>query len=110
MRQFLGGKPQRYAAECFRTLFEGEGTPGYLKNLSRLQDSLGYLNDVETARDLLTAFDTRDGSPRAAAVTRASGLVIGWYQRGAKELESKQRKQWKQFKSETPFWTENGIG
>ncbi|HKX06565.1 MAG TPA: CHAD domain-containing protein [Stellaceae bacterium] len=106
----LGVKKLRYAAECFRSLFEGEGTPGYLKSLSRLQDSLGYLNDVETARDLLTAFDTRNGSPQAAALTRASGLVIGWYQRGAKELESKQRKQWKQFRSDTPFWTENGLG
>jgi inorganic triphosphatase YgiF len=106
----LGVKRLRYAAECFRSLFEGETTPGYLKGLSRLQDSLGHLNDVETARELLKEFDARDGSPQAPALTRASGLVIGWYKRGAKELESKLRKQWKQFKSETPFWTESTAG
>jgi len=106
----LGVKKLRYAAECFRSLFEGEATPGYLKGLSRLQDSLGHLNDVETARELLKEFDTHDGSTQAAALTRASGLVIGWYKRGAKELESKLRKQWKQFKAETPFWAEDAAG
>jgi hypothetical protein len=58
----------------------------------------------------LTGFDTRDGSPQASALTRAGGLVVGWYQRGHKELETKLRKQWKQFKSETPFWSENVAG
>ena len=106
----LGVKKLRYAAECFRSLFETGGTPGYLRKLSRLQDGLGQLNDVETARELLTAFDRRDGSPQAVALVRASGLVLGWYQRGAKELESKLRKRWKRFRSATPFWAEDGIG
>ena len=105
----LGVKKLRYAAECFRTLFEGETTPGYLKGLSRLQDSLGHLNDVETARELLKEFDSHDGTPQAASLTRASGLVIGWYKRGAKELEARLRKQWKQFKGETPFWAEDAA-
>jgi CHAD domain-containing protein len=106
----LGVKKLRYAAECFRSLFEGETTPTYLKGLSRLQDSLGHLNDVETARELLQEFDTHDGSPQASALTRASGLIIGWYKRGAKELEAKLRKQWRQFKAETPFWAEDAAG
>lgn len=106
----LGVKRLRYAAECFRSLFGGEATPGYLKGLSRLQDSLGHLNDVETARELLKEFDGHDGTPAAAALTRASGLVIGWYKRGAKELESRLRKQWKQFKADTPFWSEDAAG
>ncbi|MGH7123799.1 MAG: CHAD domain-containing protein, partial [Stellaceae bacterium] len=106
----LGVKKLRYAAECFRTLFEGETTPGYLKGLSRLQDSLGHLNDVETARELLKEFDSHDSSSQAAALSRASGLVIGWYRRGANELDAKLRKQWRQFKGETPFWTEDAAG
>jgi len=106
----LGVKKLRYAAECFRSLFEGEATPGYLKGLSRLQDSLGHLNDVATASDLLKEFDGHDGSPQAAALTRASGLIVGWYKRGTGELESKLRKQWKQFKADTPFWTEDPAG
>jgi len=104
----LGVKRLRYAAECFRSLFEGEATPGYLKGLSRLQDSLGHLNDVETARELLEEFDDHDGTP-AASLARASGLVIGWYKRGDEELESKLRKHWKQFKSDQPFWTEDAA-
>src|SRR5262249_55150867 len=54
----LGVKKLRYAAECFRSLFEGVATPGYLKSLSRLQDGLGHLNDVETARALLKEFES----------------------------------------------------
>src|SRR5205085_596436 len=62
-------KRLRYAAECFRSLFEGEATRAYLKGLSRLQDSLGKLNDVETARELLGEVQP------AASLARASGLV-----------------------------------
>ncbi len=106
----LAVKRMRYTAECFRSLFASEEVPDYLKSLSRLQDSLGHLNDVETARELLKEFDGHDGSPRAAALTRASGLVVGWYKRGAKELEEKLRKQWKQFKNGTPFWADAAAG
>ena len=105
----LGVKRLRYAAECFRSLFEGDATPGYLKRLSRLQDSLGHLNDVETASELLQQFGDH-GTLSAASLARASGLVIGWYRRGAEELESKLRKHWKQFRADQPFWTEDAAG
>jgi len=105
----LGVKKFRYAAECFRSLFEGETTPAYLKRLSRLQDSLGHLNDVETARGLLDVFGGQGMAGDAAALARASGLVIGWHGRGAKSLEPKLRKQWKAFKAVAPFWTEDNA-
>ena len=105
----LGVKKLRYVAECFRSLFEGEATPRYLKGLSRLQDVLGHLNDVETARELLQEFGGDTGSP-PAAITRGGGLVIGWHKRGGEELESKLRKLWKQFKADTPFWAEDAAG
>jgi hypothetical protein len=58
----------------------------------------------------LKEFDGHDGSPAAVPLTRASGLVVGWYKRGTKELETKLRKQWKQFRGENPFWTEDAAG
>jgi triphosphatase len=105
----LGVKKLRYAAECFRSLFESEATPGYLKQLSRLQDGLGQLSDVETARDLLQELGGHDGALETGALTRAAGLVIGWYARGTKLLEPKLRKRWKRFRADTPFWTEDGA-
>jgi inorganic triphosphatase YgiF len=99
-------KRLRYAAEFFRSLYDKGETMPYLKRLSRLQDDLGHLNDVETATRLLTDFEERGGPKRAESLCRASGLVTGWHSRGAAALGPKLRKKWRAFKGEAPFWTE----
>ena len=103
----IGVKKLRYAADCFRSLYDSEIVLPYMKRLSRLQDALGHLSDVETAERLLETL-ARDGTTaEAAALGRASGLVIGWHGRGARALEPKLRKNWKAFKAATPFWGED---
>jgi inorganic triphosphatase YgiF len=100
----IGLKKLRYAADSFRSLYEGEATAAYMKRLSRLQDVLGHLNDVDIAGRLVEGFAQEAAAEDAAAVARASGLVIGWYGHGIAALEPKLRKQWKGFKSALPFW------
>ena len=78
-----------------------------MRRLSRLQDALGHLSDVETAERLLDSLGRDGTAAEAAALGRASGLVIGWHGRGASAQEPKLRKHWKAFKAATPFWGED---
>ena len=102
----IGVKKLRYAADCFRSLYDTEIVLPYMKRLSRLQDALGHLSDVETAERLLESLAHDGSAAEAAALGRASGLVIGWHGRGAKALEPRLRKTWKAFKAAAPFWSE----
>jgi inorganic triphosphatase YgiF len=100
----IGLKKLRYAADSFRSLYEGDATAAYMKRLSRLQDVLGHLNDIDIAGRLVETFAREASAEEAAAVARASGLIMGWYGRGMAALEPKLRKQWKVFKAAQPFW------
>ncbi|HTS91541.1 MAG TPA: CHAD domain-containing protein [Stellaceae bacterium] len=105
----IGLKKLRYAADSFRTLYEGGATAAYMKRLSRLQDVLGHLNDVDIAGRLVEGFAQGAATGDSVAVARASGLVIGWYGHGIAALEPRLRKQWKAFKSAQPFWEAGGA-
>lgn len=100
----LALKRLRYSADFFRSLYDkGTATP-YLKRLSKLQDGLGRLNDVETAAKLLEELEQRSAANGVGTVRRATGLVIGWHSRGAAALQPKLRRRWRAFKTEAPFW------
>lgn len=103
----LALKRLRYAGEFFRSLYDKGATAPYLKRLSRLQDTLGHLNDVETATRLLEQVQERAKHAGTEKLHRAAGLVIGWHRRGAANLEPKLRRQWRAFKSEAPFWADD---
>jgi len=69
-----------------------------------------YSPSAGSVYPILQELEDHDGTPSAAPLARASGLVIGWYRRGAEELESKLRKHWKQFRTDQRFWTEDAAG
>lgn len=77
-------KKQRYASEVFAGLYAGGHTKIYEARLVELQDSLGYLNDVEVARrlldDLLGSVSTR----RRAGMAEAAKSVLAWHEAKAK--------------------------
>ena len=100
----LAVKKLRYAADAFRTLYVGEATRGYLKRLARLQDQLGFLNDLETACGLVDRFVSENGAQDATRLARAGGLLIGWHARRAKRATRRLGKDWKMFKTVPPFW------
>ena len=100
----LAVKKLRYAADAFRSLYGDAGARPYLRRLARLQEQLGFLNDVESARRLVDQFAAEGGEEDAPALARAGGLVVGWHARHAKRAVRQLNKQWKLFKSAAPFW------
>lgn len=75
----IAAKRLRYMAEFFAPLFAAKRTASYLRELSALQDALGTLNDLVTARRLLARLPLgRSAAPavrRWMAEQRATELV-----------------------------------
>lgn len=116
-------KKLRYTADFFRALYEDKPTRRYLQELASLQDSLGHLNDVATARRLLA--EARHGlrtPPEAratetpqppfhadpVALAQACGLVVGWHARGVVDQEATLCRNWERFAASKPFWPKPG--
>jgi CHAD domain-containing protein len=95
-------KKLRYAAEFFSSLYPQKKVKPYLKELSRLQDVFGYLNDVATAERLLA--EVTGGSFHPKPLLRAEGLVLGWHGYAADDAWPKVKKRWKKLKKTKPFW------
>ncbi len=95
----IQGKKLRYAGMFFAPVFKKKKVRPFVKALGRLQDELGHLNDIASARDGLAALD--DGS-RAHA--RAAALVEGWYARIVAEREAALLAAWAAFGRQPRFW------
>jgi inorganic triphosphatase YgiF len=76
MRKAL--KSFRYAVEFFGTLYDSRRTARFVKDLKKLQDVFGYVNDVATARALNAICEERCAS--SAAAQRACGYALGWHE------------------------------
>jgi inorganic triphosphatase YgiF len=100
----LAVKKLRYAADSFRSLYSEEAARPYLKRLSRLQEQLGLLNDIEIARRFIEQFAAECGAEDGPALARAGGLVVGWHARNTKRMRRRLAKQWRAFRSAAPFW------
>lgn len=102
MRKAL--KKFRYGLEFFASLFPGAPRKAFLKQLKRLQDVFGYLNDVAMA-ERLTATGTGSGrTARAAALAAASGFVLGWHEAQARTAWAEARSGWKEASKAKPCW------
>ncbi len=100
-------KGLRYTIEAFRPLYPPEEVAAFLKQLKRMQDVFGYLNDVETARSVLdpAAHAGIAGGPAAAAAE----AVVAWHLRRSEKAWKTARKRWKALKATPRFW-EAGPG
>jgi len=96
-------KKLRYAFEFFHNLYSGRKVKRFARDLARLQEGLGRLNDVETARRLLARLAERDGG-RAPDAVLAAGLVTGWYAALADHSIGKLDKAWTRLHNRKPFW------
>ena len=100
-------KKLRYPAEFFASLFEAKGIKKFFACLSDLQDDLGSLNDVATARELLQemvhalAGDDAAYEPRLAMV---AGEIIGWHSCKAERGLKRVAKHWAKFEDAPRFW------
>ncbi len=83
----IGTKKLRYALEFFSPLLPARRTTELLKQLMRLQDTLGQLNDLASAGTLLMECANEDFSLREAV-----SLVGGWHARRHANLLAKTRR------------------
>ncbi|KON80853.1 CHAD domain-containing protein [Azoarcus sp. PA01] len=67
-------KRLRYGIEFFAPLFPAKAGRRYLQHIVRVQDALGFVNDVEIARGRLLGWAGEDAELRAAAA-----FVSGWH-------------------------------
>ena len=97
-------KKLRYATEFFHSLYPRGRTHSYLSALKGLQDTLGHLNDVAVAERLAGDLVGR-AAEEPGALTRSSGLVLGWVARGGAEAEPEVQAAWQAFAERKPFWS-----
>lgn len=77
-RMRIAFKKLRYAVEFFAALLPTRRLKPYLKELEKLQDALGELNDLAVAQGLIAGLSRiRTDRIRTAGV-RADGLAAGW--------------------------------
>ncbi|MEI6984885.1 MAG: CYTH and CHAD domain-containing protein [Rhodospirillaceae bacterium] len=107
-------KRLRYTVDFFRALHDDKSVTRYLRLLGALQDTLGQLNDVATAMQMISHLATaelpelpelseRPGQPESALM-RALGIVIGWHGRALAEREPQLVAEWRAFINTKPFW------
>ena len=100
----IAAKKLRYAAEFFAPLFADRRARAYVRSLSRLQSTLGVLNDVATAERLLAELAPPE-TTSAPRVAYAAGLARGWMaalQAGGIDAIDKA---WRIFAKRKPFWS-----
>jgi inorganic triphosphatase YgiF len=97
-------KKLRYASEFFRGLFPARDARRYISRLSKLQDSLGHLNDVATAERQLSRILEHLAGEKTAEHERAAGFVEGWAARDADRGDRRLLKLWSDFEDVRPFW------
>ncbi|HXZ67956.1 MAG TPA: CHAD domain-containing protein, partial [Alphaproteobacteria bacterium] len=100
-------KKLRYPAEFFASLFEAKGTKKFFACLTDLQDDLGSLNDVATARALLHDMAqalASDDAKSEQQVAMTAGEIIGWHSCMAERGLKRVAKHWAKFEDAPKFW------
>jgi triphosphatase len=101
-------KKLRYTIEFLQSLFDKGRVKAFVKLLGRLQDDLGYINDVRTAQELIAEI-VRHAKDNCESITRAGGVVLGWHEREQRDQESKLRKHVRRLRRAKPFWPRKRI-
>ncbi|MBT3358783.1 MAG: CHAD domain-containing protein [Rhodospirillales bacterium] len=78
-------KKLRYATDFFSSLYGRERVRGFTTEMQKLQDGLGYMNDVAVARDLVAHLVKTSSRNTAGPIARAGALVLGWHSFGAEQ-------------------------
>jgi CHAD domain-containing protein len=100
----IEAKKLRYAAEFLRGLFPRSRSGRLIRATSDLQDMLGHLNDVSTARTLLGEVLERLDGEASPALVRAAGFVEGWISHEAEGQLAGLADGWRALRRQKPFW------
>jgi len=98
-------KRLRYVVDFFSSLYDAKKVKGFIKHLQRLQDGLGYMNDVAVAQTLVGRL-TETATPETAAdIGRAGALVLGWHAHAAVGATAHLSEDVAELISCKPFWS-----
>ena len=97
----LAVKKQRYAIEFLTGLYAHEASRRYIQSLTKLQDTLGEMNDVATVGRLLQELPGYDND---TAVREATGIILGWGAGRALLQKRELDRTWATFYKTDPFW------
>jgi inorganic triphosphatase YgiF len=95
-------KELRYMSEFFGSLFPARKVKPFVKELKRLQDVFGYLNDVAMAKALDRICDAYCADNGEAQ--RAAGYVQGWHDVKAERTWEGAAKAWRRLEKRPRFW------
>jgi len=104
----IAAKKLRYAIELLGSLFDQAELQAFVKRLKRLQDDLGYANDVHVAHDLLPDLSHQGAS--WSAVASAGARVLEWHEKGLARGERELRKRLRRLNRAAPFWHRQNRG
>lgn len=91
-------KHLRYGLDCCAPLFATKAVARYLRALSRVQDRLGYVHDLDVARARLPALAEVAGVPAAAT------LVLDWHAPCCRKQSKRALRDLAALLDETPPW------
>lgn len=100
MRKALKGL--RYMSEFFGSLYDARRVDRFVKDLKKLQDVFGYINDVSTAKALNVICDERCTGSRAAQ--RTAGYVLGWHDARSEHTWNGVADLWTRLDRRRRFW------
>jgi inorganic triphosphatase YgiF len=98
----IAGKKLRYTIELFESLFDHDRVQKYVRTLKRLQDDLGYANDVRVGYEMLPELTAQ--APRAGTVARAGTRLLDWHNQRLAKGERKFGRRVRRVNSAQPFW------
>jgi triphosphatase len=101
----IAAKKLRYTVELLESLFDATEVEGFVKRLKRLQDDLGYANDVRVARDIVHELSLQSG--RRSVVADASARLIYFHEQAQAKGERKLRKRLDRLRRADRFWRED---
>lgn len=99
-------KKLRYMGTFFAAVFpnqKDEGQKKYLKQLAKLQNRFGALNDVAMAETILQDFAVNIGR-KSSDLSQAFGLIIGWHMHRAQTEWTCISSLWSDFIQMPIFW------
>jgi len=88
----IGVKRMRYGCDFFAGCFTPRAVAPFLRRLSKLQDTLGELNDIAVARELLAELGESDATLQRRLVQRERALITS------------AAKAWDGFERLRPYW------
>jgi len=99
----IATKKLRYTIELLGSLFDQDDLRAFTKRLRRVQDDLGYANDVRVAHGILT--ELCEGV-RRGRVARAGARLIDCHERALAKTQRKLGRRIDRLHHAVPFWRE----